>query len=322
MGNYLDETFAAIDGDLLVYRGYDSVLTLPVRLADEKIVSVGQSAFAESLNLEEVIVPYGITSIGDGAFSYCPRLKTVTIPATVSEIGDHVFHYCPQLRDLILHRYPISAEQYRTYCAASSLTDGSIRLMHSFPDDPFLRELAAGADASVPAPIPHGIDRLFSVLPVLEIDNAALQKPLDGFSFGTADRFESETDAFLRLQDGIRAGIDAKAEERNDAIQKTDSPILPEKTAVFTFDDSKTEYANGQYRIEADIRFGFHFWQSKVPVVYGSKTYCIYSRCFATSVKDLGYIRKDVAVFSGRWPVKSREEATEIYAKYRLLMLL
>ena len=152
---------------------------------------------------------------------------------------------------------------------------------------------------------------------------ASLQRNLDGFSFESEEQYMTETNEFLRLiADKSIYDIDALSEEKNDQFLKTEKIPPIEKTAVFTFDDSKTELKNGKYNIFADIKIGYHFWQSKVPVTLFGNTYYIYRRHYLSSKPNLNYIRRDVAVFTTKGIVSNRKEAQEVYAKYKLLSIL
>lgn len=58
--------------------------------------------FADSQNLEEVIIPDGIKVIAEECFLNCESLKTVSIPSTVSRIEDFAFYECTNLTDVVL----------------------------------------------------------------------------------------------------------------------------------------------------------------------------------------------------------------------------
>ncbi|MCM1186978.1 MAG: leucine-rich repeat domain-containing protein [Lachnoclostridium sp.] len=61
-------------------------LTIPA-----SIKTVGWMMFANSQELETVIIEDGIEKIDKQAFDYCDKLSSVTIPASVTEIGEKAF---------------------------------------------------------------------------------------------------------------------------------------------------------------------------------------------------------------------------------------
>lgn len=61
---------------------------------NNKLRTIGNSAFAYNSNLEIVEFPKTLNSIGMGAFSNCQNLKFVTIPASVKSIGEGAFLNC------------------------------------------------------------------------------------------------------------------------------------------------------------------------------------------------------------------------------------
>lgn len=55
------------------------------------VKTIGNYAFRECSELEEIILPNSVTSIGDVAFSMCEKLEEVTLPASLTKIGDMAF---------------------------------------------------------------------------------------------------------------------------------------------------------------------------------------------------------------------------------------
>ena len=64
-----------------------------------KLTTIGEWAFANSSNLEEVVFTENsnLKSILNGAFSNCANLKTVFIPASVTNISNYAFGHCRNL---------------------------------------------------------------------------------------------------------------------------------------------------------------------------------------------------------------------------------
>ena len=62
---------------------------------DGSVVSIGSSAFEESLSMKTITIPKGITKIGDRAFCFCFNLSKVTLPDSLTSIGESAFTRCP-----------------------------------------------------------------------------------------------------------------------------------------------------------------------------------------------------------------------------------
>lgn len=61
---------------------------------------VGQTAFANSYNLESISLPASVEYIGKKAFSGCEKLTSFTFPASLREIADNAFAGCSVLTTL------------------------------------------------------------------------------------------------------------------------------------------------------------------------------------------------------------------------------
>ena len=68
---------------------------------NEGITEIGDYAFINSRNLEEVDLPTSLTRIGVLAFAYCSNLSAISIPANVTEIGQLAFRDNTSLSYLI-----------------------------------------------------------------------------------------------------------------------------------------------------------------------------------------------------------------------------
>ncbi len=61
---------------------------------------IGEYAFAECENLQEVIIGKGVKSIERGAFAFCPNLKRVIFPKELESIGNDAFKECTSLEEV------------------------------------------------------------------------------------------------------------------------------------------------------------------------------------------------------------------------------
>ena len=58
----------------------------------EGVVSIGDKAFSDAVNLASVTLPEGLTTIRTFTFTNCSSLKTITIPDSVTEMDDYTFY--------------------------------------------------------------------------------------------------------------------------------------------------------------------------------------------------------------------------------------
>ncbi len=324
MSSYMDKTYAAIDGVLLSYTGKEASLRLPVKLADMRIRTVGRGAVMESEALQQVVVPQGVEHIGELAFARCGSLADAYLPYTAKTVGKDAFFGCRKLVSLFIYGITLSEQQYSDLRAASARVNGSEYLASVFPSAGIVQDAVNATEARPANAVPKDIARLFTTQSLKDEGGASsLERDLDGFGFSSPERYATERDAFTALlADRRSCRPDAASEEKNDQFVKTEKYPEIKKTAVFTFSDAGTEARNGVREITGEIRIGYHFWQSKVPVAHDGKTYYIYRRHYLCAEPGLNYIRRDVGVFTAGGCVVNKWEAQEVYAKYKLLSIL
>lgn len=63
----------------------------------ESVTSIGEYAFNSCFSLENITIPDGVTTIGDGAFGECNSLQRIILPESVTSIGNEAFAYCSAL---------------------------------------------------------------------------------------------------------------------------------------------------------------------------------------------------------------------------------
>ena len=99
-------TFTSVDGVLfsadrstLVYcpNGRSGTYAVP-----DGVTTIGATAFAHCVLLEDVSLPAGVTRIGASAFQDCNHLKAFTLPQGVEEIGDYAFGMCQKLTEILI----------------------------------------------------------------------------------------------------------------------------------------------------------------------------------------------------------------------------
>ena len=82
------------------------------------VKDIGEGAFSNCYELEEVTFDEGVQSIGKNAFGYCYKLYSISLPDSVKTLGDGVFHDCKfkefrfpkdieSIGEEVLHNVPI-----------------------------------------------------------------------------------------------------------------------------------------------------------------------------------------------------------------------
>lgn len=324
MKDYLDSTWAAADETILNYSGDDVVMQIPSRLGDMEIRAIGDGAFMESVNLLQIALPRRVQRIGKQSFYGCQSLKNIYLPGHIKSISPDAFRNCHSIINLTLDGLPLSEDKYEAL-KQSCLLAGGIFVARTFPDIPVAKASLEAAGSWPALHLPDGIERLFVSQSLTEdTGRAALTRHLDQFAFDGHAGTVSEEQAFVDL---LRRGKRGPREERdtelkNDSFARLEKypPIV--KTGLFTFDDQLTQ-AHGTTRyITVNIKIGYLFWQSKASVQYGTLTYFVYRRHYLSATEDLSCIRQDVAIFTKSGLVTNKEEAQEVYAKYKLLSIL
>ena len=74
------------------YTGNDTEIKIPETLDGQRVICIGESAFASS-NVKSVVIPEGIQKIDWFAFRACTQLVEITIPASVTKIEYGAFDY-------------------------------------------------------------------------------------------------------------------------------------------------------------------------------------------------------------------------------------
>ena len=77
-----------------------SKIVLPDTINGKSVTEIGESAFAYSQSLEEIILPDTVSKIGKNAFFGCIKLKSVNIPDNVTVLPEGAFECCWKLKTI------------------------------------------------------------------------------------------------------------------------------------------------------------------------------------------------------------------------------
>ncbi len=71
-------------------------------MGNTHLTTIGNSAFANCISLEEFEIPSTVTSLGGGIFNACKALETVSLPDNLTTIPDYMFAYTYALKSINL----------------------------------------------------------------------------------------------------------------------------------------------------------------------------------------------------------------------------
>ena len=73
------------------YIGSDKKVTIPDAIDGKKVIEIGERAFSNNKNIEEISMPNGVVRICEMAFSDCTNLKSVNLSKSLKYIDDSAF---------------------------------------------------------------------------------------------------------------------------------------------------------------------------------------------------------------------------------------
>ncbi len=126
-----DDTKVAVEGGYIYFNkekgeitGADSVtkVVIPETIEGVTVISIGDYAFRDCINLESISLPNNLKTIGKEAFWDCFSIEYVTIPSGVTYVGSKAFGECIALKGIIFQGSVKSIEDY-TFWKCSSLIE-------------------------------------------------------------------------------------------------------------------------------------------------------------------------------------------------------
>ena len=83
--------------------------------AASQLRRIGNWAFYNAHELQNLVIPEGVTEIGDGAFYGCTYLEDLTLPSSVQAIGDNCFALCAKLQKITVNSVTPPSIQAKTF---------------------------------------------------------------------------------------------------------------------------------------------------------------------------------------------------------------
>lgn len=100
-------------------------LTIPDTYEGCPVTAIGDSAFANCDNLNEIVIPASVTAIGESAFAHCSKLRNITLPDGLTQLGDAAFQGCGELKSISVPDGVRQIGDY-TFMFCDSLTEVSL----------------------------------------------------------------------------------------------------------------------------------------------------------------------------------------------------
>ncbi len=197
--DYLNDTYAIIDGTLLSYSGDASVLNLFGHLGDIELVRIGDGAFMSNSELTKIVIPDGVKSIGAQAFNGCSGLKSLTIPSTVTEIGALAF--CSiGLAEIRIRGLKLTSSEYSKLKNESMPVIGSTFAAYRVPDIGIVQVIPDRSRAKAASYLPPGtVSLLRSRRLPSKTEGDHPGDKYAGIFFGSMDNARYEYDGVRRI---------------------------------------------------------------------------------------------------------------------------
>lgn len=104
------------------YIGKSTDVSIPSKIDNKKVTSIGVKAFYGNNKLKSVKIPTTVDTIRGLAFDSCVNLKSVTIPNSVKMLGNAVFFSCTRLQSVTLSKNLVSIGKACFYNCSSLKT--------------------------------------------------------------------------------------------------------------------------------------------------------------------------------------------------------
>ena len=83
--------------------------------SNSQLQRIGNWAFYNCHELQNLTIPEGVIEIGDGAFYGCTYLENLSLPASMQSIGDNTFALCAKMEQMVVNAVTPPAIQAKTF---------------------------------------------------------------------------------------------------------------------------------------------------------------------------------------------------------------
>ena len=126
---------------------------------DSQLQRIGNWAFYNCHELQNLTIPEGVTEIGDGAFYGCVYLEDLILPTSVQSIGDNTFALCSKLQKIIVNATTPPAIQTKTFYDVKRRIPVYVpdEVVEQYEDDPLWGEFDIVGVSNLPSNIDNVI---------------------------------------------------------------------------------------------------------------------------------------------------------------------
>ena len=123
---------------------------------------IGNWAFYNAHELQDLDIPEGVTEIGDGAFYGCTYLEEMVLPSSVQTIGDNTFALCAKLQKITVNSVTPPSIQAKTFFDVKRQIPVYVpdEAVSAYENDTYWQEF----DIQGASQMPTGIDNISSSL--------------------------------------------------------------------------------------------------------------------------------------------------------------
>ena len=197
----------------------------------ETVTAIGESAFAQSTHLTEVLVPETLRTLGQGAFSGCAKLETIELGNQIAGLSNHLFSNCSSLTSFTI---PESVQ--------------SIGFATFFNCDGFVKIAVPDSVTSIGSLAFSECSSLIEVSLGARIRSVPSEAFKDSENLSTV-RVHGEISSY---QSDCFAGIDNGAEIILPHYESADAAL---STGLRVSHVSPTRFENGDFHVEIDTQF-------------------------------------------------------------------
>ena len=126
-----------------------------VPAAASQLQTIGNWAFYNCHELQNIEIPEGVTYIGDGAFYGCVYLENLSLPSSVQTIGDNTFALCEKLQQIIVNAVVPPSIQAKTFYDVNRQIPVYVpdECVDAYKNDTYWREFNIVGRSQMPASI-------------------------------------------------------------------------------------------------------------------------------------------------------------------------